>query len=171
MKLISDISLEDITFNVSENKNWSINNDKDNLEFYSNEIFEIVFEPYTNTVKGQTEIFINIKETELQVFLRKIEKMYTKIINEIYSEKEEYNLSYTNISDILKLKFSLDKVVCHDSKFNYIPFNKDTLKKGNKIKIGMKTYGPWFLEKNSDYSEKINVLYGVSFFVKNIQIT
>ena len=169
MKLLSDIDLEDIYFDVS-NKNWNIKNDKDNLEFYSNEIFEIVFDPYTSDIKKQTELYVNIEHSELFVFLKKLENMYNNTINNAYSEKPEYNLSYKNLTQTLKLKIQTESVVCHDWNYNYIQYNRNTLKKGQKVKLGIKTYGPWFIDKENEYSDQINILYGLTFFVKHIQI-
>lgn len=159
---IENFDINNVSIDTSS-EFWQIKYNKDNLNIFSNE--EFIIENIEEELDSY-KISINIYNTKLYKILQQI---YNKIID-LFKENSNYN--FINIKNNLKIKISdFNSIICHiisnENKVNYKSFNKSMLKKNNKIKIGIKSIGPWFL-KNED----TNIyLCGIAWHLTHIKLT
>lgn len=149
----SDFDIKKVSLDKTKDDFWNlkyINNDiSEDLNIYSNTIFSI-------QKVNDTHLFIDITDTDLFKIINLLDNF---LIDSFFNNQ---NYIFYKTQNLMKIKINPD-TICHNKDYKYINFNKNMLNYGTKIKIGIKSIGPWFI--SSEQKTKT----GISWQLTHIQ--
>lgn len=146
----SEFDIKNVSVDKAKNDFWNLKYLEDELNIYSNTIFTI-------QKVNDTHLFIDITDTDLFKIINLLDNFF---IDTFFNNKNYY---FYKTQNLMKIKINLD-TICHNKDFQYINFNKNSLVHGSKIKIAIKSIGPWFIS-----SEENKTRTGISWQLTNLQ--
>jgi hypothetical protein len=146
-----EFDIKDVSVDKSKNEFWNLKYNENDLNIYSNTIFSI-------QKVNDTHIFIDITDTDLFKIINLIDNFF---IDSFFNNQNYY---FYKTQNLMKIKINPD-TICHNKDYKYINFNKNLLVHGAKIKIGIKSIGPWFIN-----SEDQKTRTGISWQLTNLQL-